>query len=632
MSMDSAANLIRIVLPYQEAPRFFLWTPTLIALGIALYFSLSFEPDATYLVGVAFLLGVCAVSAYLGRTHLHILTVIGLLFCVLLGFGASMIRTHVSGTPMLKQAQKVWLEGIVLKSEQLIGGDRRIVVQLPEKEYAPKRVQLRVKQKQALLPVGARISFLAKIAPLPRPIEPYGFDYARSLFFKGIGASGYTLTTPEITELPSQHALEQLRGKITQRIYRASAPGEGGVLAALITGEKTAIDPAVVTALQNSGIAHILAISGLHMALFCGVVFWLVRALAAFSPAVSLRWPVKKMAAVFALVSGLFYLTLSGYGIATQRSFIMISFVFFAIILDRPIISLRNVAIAAIALLLMEPESLLSASFQMSFSAVVGLVSLYENASDLYQPKNALLRYITNLLIASTVASVFTAPFSAFHFHRLAMYGVATNMVAIPAMGFVIMPAALFGLLFMPLGLESWPLAIMGKGLEFVQATARVVASWPGAVIYVKQGSMAALVCLTLGGLWGVVWRQPARRALGLVLAVVGISIWAIDRRPDLLIEEQGRVVGRLDTQGKRVLTGIHPLYVTKNWLLADGDSRPAPQAKSLEGWHLDASLVNDINTAIARQEGAQAVWLGQNGGVRARYTVQEVRGKRPWT
>ena len=171
--------------------------------------------------------------------------------------------------------------------------------------------------------------------------------------------------------------IQGLRDTIDLRI-RSVLPGDvGSIISALITGKRDAITPRVYDAMFVSGIGHVLSISGYHMAVVAGVVFFIIRALLALIPGPADRMPIKKWAAFAALLVTAFYLVLSGAEVATQRSFIMIAIVLAAVMLDRPVLTLRSVTIAALLVLLFAPQAVVHPSFQMSFAANVALVAVY---------------------------------------------------------------------------------------------------------------------------------------------------------------------------------------------------------------------------------------------------------------
>lgn len=392
--------------------------------------------------------------------------------------------------------------------------------------------------------------------------------------------------------------VKRLRRDIGQRIA-AALPGEPGAIAnALITGERGGIEPATIDAFRDSGLLHVLAISGLHMAIMAGSVFFAVRWLLALWPTVALRWPIKKWAAVAAAIAAIGYLTISGTSSATIRSAIMVLVMFLAILLDRPAVTLRNVAIAALCILLVAPESLLQVGFQMSFAAVVALVSAYEALRRRSERREQtrgfglltkIWMFFAGIVLSTLVASLAVAPIAAFHFHKGQLFAIAANLIAIPVVNVVVMPAALASLVVMPLGLEALPLWIMGHGIEAMTWAARTVSGLPGAMTHIPAIPLHAFVLILVGGLWLALWQQRWR-LIGLVWIGLGLALSPFLSRADVLVGRDGALVAVRDGNGQlSALSGRGREYELARWLQYDGDGRPPEEAAAGNGFRCDA-------------------------------------------
>jgi competence protein ComEC len=385
---DSTAGLsvkvFQAVIASLEAQRdrTFLWSPVFLVAGIWTYFNLPTEPSG---MAIVFLALITLGLLILGRGRSLVLIVA----LVLLGFVAAKFRQETVATPLLRAAVSASdLSGYVADADNR-GNSRRILVveldaasNIPDGEM-PKRVRISTFAAADVL-IGDYISMKARLTPLPMPVAPGEFDYGRVLYFQSIGAMGQGSSAPMIEARPVAYKFmvrrffHQMRSAMGARII-AVIPGPIGAFAnAVITGERAAIPKDMNTSLQVSGLAHILSISGLHMSLVAGGVFWVVRAFLALFPFMALRYPIKKYAAVAALIIGLIYMLLADSGSATERSYIMIAVMFFAMLVDRPAVSMRNLAISALLILLVTPEESLGASFQMSFLAVMGLAAFFE--------------------------------------------------------------------------------------------------------------------------------------------------------------------------------------------------------------------------------------------------------------
>jgi competence protein ComEC len=404
--------------------------------------------------------------------------------------------------------------------------------------------------------------------------------------------------------------LAHLRDTIRRRI-EAALPGDPGhVAAALIIGDQGGISERTQEAMRASGLGHVLSISGLHMALVAGTSFWFIRALLALSVGLALTRPIKKWAAAGALAVAVVYLGLSGAGVATQRAFIMLAIMLTAILIDRRAITLRNVALAALVVLVMSPDALLTASFQMSFAATAALIAAFEAISawrDQRRPLNdartlaARVRwYVASLALTSLVAGLATAPFVAFHFQRLAPLSLVANLAAMPAVGFIVMPMALAAVLVMPFGLEVLPLTAMKWGLSWMGWVAEATAAWSTGYGSLPKAPAAALALVVAGFLWLVLWRERWRLA-GLAPMVLALPLALMAARPDILVDEGGSVAAVRGESGRlAILNGKGADFEVEYWLRADADARATDDPGLTEGVSCDPL------GCVARLDGAE--------------------------
>jgi competence protein ComEC len=410
-----------------------------------------------------------------------------------------------------------------------------------------------------------------------------------------------------------------------------------------------------------------------------GSVFLLVRLLLAGVPSLALRYPIKKWAAAAAMLGALAYLLVSGSSFATVRSTIMISIMFLAVILDRPALALRNVVLAALLILVLFPESLFDVGFQMSFAAVVALLSVYETfrrgAAWSFLPEGPSARlvvFFAGIVLSTLVAGAAVAPFAAYHFHKSQQYAVIANLIAMPVCNLIVMPAALASLLSMPLGLEALPLRAMGWGIEVMLWTAERVAGLPGAVLRIPAMPTSAFLLMVAGGLWLALW-QTRWRLLGAALIAAGVALAPTLRRPDLLIGRDGALIAVREDEGRLSAVGSHSAFELERWLEFDGDQREAKDAAKAAGFSCDGlgcrTRVKGLTVAVAqhpaafsddcrrasivvsniasprscskpkavvdffaaRREGTHAIYVEEDGSLRIE-TVARARGARPWS
>ena len=464
----------------------------------------------------------------------------------------------------------------------------------PARTPARVRVSLDPSTPEEVLQPGLRVLGQARLSPPAAPAEPGGFDFRRMAWFERIGAVGYARTPMLETEGSDASGLHQLAFRLrmaaSAHIQARVAGQNGAFAAAILTGDRSGIDRGVEAALRDSNLYHIVSISGLHMTLLAAAVFAIVRYGLALVPWLALNWPLKKLAAVAALAAGAAYLFVSGADVPTQRAYVMTATVLVAVLVDRPAITLRAVALAALIVLAVAPESLIGAGFQMSFAATVALVAAFEalRRQAWWQATQADRRWrfakpVLGVAMTSLVAGTATAPIAAFHFNTLSQYGLLANLLAVPAMGVLVMPAAVVAILAAPLGLDWLPFQVVGWGMGYVIAVAELVAGFGGAMAGVKAGPGASLGLMTLGGLVVALWRGRGRWA-GLAPAALGALLWAAHDRPDLLIAESGRLFGFVTEAGRVLSSASGNGFAAASWLEDDGDVATQAEAHARGG------------------------------------------------
>ncbi len=570
-----------------QRPSLVLWAPVFFALGIGVYFAVPSEPQAWMLAALAGLLALLTATAVrlgtLGRIALLILILPGA------GFGAAALRSLAVAGPVLAFERTAAVEGRIVGVSRS-STDRvrvlldRVVIHGLEPDNTPRRVRVSLDDGTdgEVLRPGARVIVTARISPPGGPTEPGGFDFRRIAWFESLGAVGYARTP--MLEAASEDAgslrLMAFRAQVALSAHiRAIVPGQSGAFtAAIFTGDRSAIDSAVQAELRASTLYHVVSIGGLHMSLLAGALFALVRYGLALIPRLALIWPLKKIAAAGALVVTFAYLAISGFDVAAQRAFIMTSVFLVAILLDRPALTLRSVALSAFVVLGAAPESLMNAGFQMSFAGTIALIAAFEGLRSMawWQTTQTdarwrFLKPVVAAFMTSLVAGVATAPFSVFHFNLLSQYGLLANMLAMPAIGLVVMPAAVVALFAAPFGLDWIPLTVAGWGVTYFLEVSRWVAGLGGAVSGVPAGPGASLVLLALGGVISVLWIGRGRWA-GLVAVALAVLLWAGHARPVLLIADNGRLFGVETQDGRALSVGKGAGFAAQSWLKKDGD------------------------------------------------------------
>lgn len=549
----------------------FLFVPVALGAGAAIWFSLPRDPPLVALVLVFAVL--TAISfATRRRPGCARLLPAGFALC-LAGMLLAHLETSRRSTVIIDSPVTTYVTGRVERLEPNGQGRWRYIVRIletrdPVLRRPPERVSLLARSRHEPIATGQMVEGRARLSPPSGPALPRLADFAFSSYFDGIGAVGFFYGAPKQGSAPSvgegwldemERKLFDLRSEVASRI-REAVPGDAGAFAAaIVTDERRAISEETTEALRVSGLAHIIAISGLNMALAAGIFFVGVRTVLGLFMGFAQTWPVKKIAAFGALMMATAYYLISGFAVSAERAYLMMAVMLVAVFFDRTAISLRNVALSALVIIAISPSEVMGPSFQMSFAATVALVAGYalwkgragERDPEPFPFRHSALapaltawNFVAGIFATSLIGGLSTAIYSVEHFHRLATYGLAANLAAMPLISFVVMPAGLLGMLLMPFGLEEPFLKVMGLGLEAVIGVAKHVAAWGGDVGIGRQHSWflavasAAFVILML--------LRTGLRLAGLPILLAGLFLSFQERQsppPDLLISEDGTTV-----------------------------------------------------------------------------------------
>lgn len=549
--------------PARQAERRALWAPVAFGVGAAVYFTLPGEPVA----GVAVALLALAAGLFgasrdwrLGRGAAIGL---GLAAFAVAGFAGAKLRTEQVRAPIAPPGGAVrTIEGHVLdvaspgrKGGRLLIAPVRIEGLAPE--ATPIRVRITLRDPDGLPAPGEPVRLRAILNAPPPPASPGAYDFARDAFFEGIGGVGFALAMPQAADLPDPPwrlelamRVNALRWALARRIVAGLGPETGGLAAAMVTGHEAFVPREQVEDMRDAGLAHIISISGLHMAIVGGFAFAAVRLGIAAWPWAALRISGKKVAAVAGLAAVMGYLLISGAPPPAQRAAITAAVAFGAILADRRAISLHALAVAALAILAFQPEAVTEPGFQMSFAATTALVALAEAwprpVKEINTPWPIRLAqgagvWIAASVGASLVAGLATGPFAMQHFNRVSTYGLAANLAVAPISSFLMMPALALGAALTPFGLGEAPLAAAGLGIGAMTKIAALAAAQPGATLLVASAPDWTLPAAFLGVLWLCLWRGPLRW-VGLPFALA-VALCPRAERPDAWVASDGAAV-----------------------------------------------------------------------------------------
>ena len=657
-----------------ERGRFVPWLAVGMAAGVVGYFWLGVEPAWWW--GLAGL-GVGGALAVLGwgvagvwGAGLRGVALMGVAGA--LGFGSGQWAggraLGVEALPL----RAVVVSGVVRGVDVLADGRRLVVEGARLGGGVPLRRLVRVRMKrgdEGVVAAGDRVEVRALLRAPSGPAYPGGWDQQRDAYFAGVAGGGSALSAVTVLEraAPSGVAtwLQGVRDAVAGRAMAALPGAAGAVAATLLTGTTRAIPEVDRAAFRDSGLAHLLAVAGLHIGIVMGLFMLGTRLGLAAWPHAALHWPTKAIAACTALAAGACYLILTGGHVPILRSFAMASLVTLGIVVGRRALSMRGLALAAVAIMLVAPNEVVGVSFQMSFSAVAALIAGYEAL----RPVLARLHssrggpgwrrvgaHVAALVLTSLLAGTASMPYGAYHFGHVQAYYVLSNVVAVPLTAMWVLPLGIAALALMPFGLEHWAFVPMGWGLEGIIWVARGVAGWPAATAAVPPVPGWGLVVFSLGLAWLCLWRTRVR-LWALPVVLVGLLSPVLAVQPDVLVSSDARLIAWRGAEGWRLQARPgSPWFVRDAWRdhLAVGIWLPARcgvggcrvgGALILQEGAVDCAGVSVVVSAEPARgvcpgaalvdrfsvwrDGSHALWLG--GAAPVVVSDRADRGVRPW-
>lgn len=665
-----------------------LWVPVLLASGIGAYFALPEEP---HLYQPMRLLALLMAMLLFARRRQWLRLVCYAAIIANIGFLAAYTRTHRIENPVYSGGQFMRSVVGVVDDIRLKEKGQKLILKNPEIEElaaneTPQRISITLRKQYPEIKVGDRVQLKAMLFPPPGPALPGGYDFARAFYFERIGAVGFSPSPPSVLAKGEISEFDQwlagVRLAIAERISAPMSEQNAPVATAMMVGEQTAVSKEVSDALRDAGLYHVLSISGLHLSIAAGLLYFSVRLLLAMWPSLAMRVPAKKIAAGLGLLGAFAYLMLAGYPVPAIRSFVMVACVMLAVIFDRRGISLYSLAWAATIILLWQPESLMSASFQLSFAATISILVFFERFSHLiYDSEAGWLRkiwlYFFGLMLTSLAATLATTPLVIYHFNRFTLWGIAANMLMIPLASFWIMPALVIAFFAMPFGLEYWPLQLLDYGIGLMVNGSKWIAQFPLASLSLRSPTGWGIVLAVYAALWLCIWKQRWR-LIGVPFIIIGVATMLMYVPYDLVISADGRRVAvRLDDDRFLFLRGKPGSFDGQSWLRSQGfneglthkDIKNDDDAPVCDEIKCIVSI-NQFEVAVARHKNKteglcdrnvdvvvsqdaledamcnriplviDQKFLRANGAVAMRFmhtgvqidTTKELRGNRPWT
>ncbi len=584
-----------------EHRRLFLWFPVASGAGVILYFIADREPYLPLCAGATLVLTVLAV---LTRGHRRVMVCLIGAAALFGGMTSAGWRTARLAAPVLERIRIVSVQGYIEEMDFRREG-ARFVLRVSasdglDVDKTPYRIRLTTRRTPDV-EAGAFVEVKARLLPPSRAAQPGGYDFARDAWFARIGAVGNVLGRIELAEAPEPPdiwlragmALDRARNQLARRVDTIVGGDSGAIAAAMVTGKRDLLSEDAKTLIREAGIFHVITISGVQMTLVAGIFFLGLRQMLALSRTLALNYPIKKWAAASAMVAAIGYDIATGSRIGTERALFMTLIMLGAVLLDRHALTMRNLAFAALAVLVVQPEALLGASFQLSFAAVGALVAVYEaraaarlreGANEIVVPAKARSGWsrhrehgLRQALFATFCATSATASFMAYDFHELNPYVLVGNPLTLTIIEVFAVPGALLGTLLYPFGLDAFVWHYVGIGIAIILWAARLVGSLPGSSLHLPAFAPWSLAFLAMGVLSAVLWRTTLLRLTAVPFVAIGLMGAATGPSFDVAVAQGGDAVAVRQADGRLAVIGNRPsAFDAEQWLRADADGRVA--------------------------------------------------------
>jgi competence protein ComEC len=607
---DWRGAFLRALAREAEERRFFLWLPVAAMGGVALNLAADREP---VLWLPALMIALFGALAWVSRARPLALGLSLAIAAMFAGFLSMSLRTARVAAPVLDRIRIVSLQGYVEEVDLRTVGARMVIGVVGAEGMPLQKVPRRVRVTTRATPdvaAGDYVELKARLLPPSRADLPGGYDFARDAYFAGVGAVGSTLGPIRRLSPPGDATLRQrfdaaidhARNRLALRVNAIIGGDEGAIAAAMVTGKRDFLSNDAKDLIREAGIFHIITISGVQMTLVAGIFFVVTRRLLALSPALALRYPIKKWAAFVAMAGSILYDLATGSRVGTERALFMTLIVLSAVIMDRRALTMRNLAFAVLAVVVISPEAILGVSFQLSFAAVAALVAVMESRiaaldrdPDPFPPKRDeapkprfpgahFVEKPLALLIATAFATSATASFMAYHFHDLSPYVLIGNPLTLTVIEVFAVPGALVGAALYPLGLDGPVWIYVGAGIKFILWVARFIAEAPHSTVHVRAFAPSALPFLAAAVMSATIWRTSTFRVSAVPLALIGIAFAMHGPRYDVIVAPSGDLAAVRDADGALEVVGKRfNAFAAEQWLTADGDGRDPAQARAFD-------------------------------------------------
>lgn len=570
---------------FNDYHNWILWCPVLFSCGILLYFRLKYFNLILFLSVSLFLCLLFLVFKNKEEFKIFLIAI----FIIFVGYFRISYYTNLIKAPTIKYKMgRVIIKGtvdeltyyqknnktkkrIIVKVEDIVR-DKKLEkdVRIEEKytpywdkdgkmQNLPKYIRININNKKYQPKFGDYVEVEANLIPIQKQVIPGAYNLEREFYYRQIGGIAYNGFIKEHENRQTNNLYESFKNKaynirenINNRIINAIGEEYGVLVGSFITGIRGKISSQDYDDMTYAGLVHLIAISGLNMAIIMGFIFWIVRRILVQSEYLTLNFDIKKISAIFAIIFGFLYLSITGFPVSANRAYIMACLFFIGILIDREIDTMRFLVFSAILILFFEPQLVLNPAFQLSFFAVIGLIGgfkfLQQHNVKMWTTNLWLkpIFYIYGTIISSIITEISVSPLIIYHFNNWTPYNIFANLIAIPLTSFITLPFATISILLFPLNLEKILLIPAGWTIGIVLKISKYIVSLPHAIFIISSPSLLGLSLIILGFLWFMLWEQKWRY-FGIFLFILGIILSPFKQKINVIIDKTDEFIIIID-------------------------------------------------------------------------------------
>ena len=517
----------------KDTDSYILWLPVFFAIGILLQFNFF-----SYFIYISIIIFILFCIFLFKKFNFFILLIIFLLFGYLRTYFFIKNNEH---DRIKEPLGYVTIYGEVKEEinkknykDELI---KEIIVKTRKINKEKRNILLKIRLKDPNVKVY-KSDIILKSVVFPIKNNPMGFNIERYYYFKHIGGLGYKgkiIYNKEVNT--KEKSINSIRQKIAERIIkvREETPSTG-IISILITGKKDMADKKAIEYMNYSGLAHLLSISGLHMMTLIGIMFFISKWILLRFEYIAINYNVFKISSIISLLINFLYLLLSGASVSAVRAYLMSVILLISIIIGKFNTSLRSVMFVMFIILFIKPHLIFSAGFQMSFMAVIALISCSELLyNDILSKLSKTKRFLIIGFLTSFIAECATTPFSIYNFNNYSFYNIFVNSILTPLVSFVVLPFSLLSMLLYPFNLEKILIFPISYIMDFILYVSKYIVELPYSVFFIQSPNVYSMLFMILGLLWLCLWKEKWRY-YGILFYIIGLIIFLFQKTPDVFI------------------------------------------------------------------------------------------------